>query len=144
VKNGRKNIYLRLGAVVLREDVVEPLANLFAGPNEGFADRLAELFPGLSAEEVREAEKLKVLGGAGVNGVLFRAWYPVENPHLDGLLRFLGRVAEPGQAIVAEELRLNPWGVDHRLRGWKVLEDGSFRPLQAGLKDSQTGEFWPV
>ncbi len=146
MKNGKKNKngvrHLTLGAVVLRKEVVEPLETLFAGPDEGFADKLTELFPGLSAEEVREVAKLKAHGG-DINGVVFRAWYPVENPHLDGLLRFLGRVAEPGQAIVAEELKITPWGVDRKLRGWKVLEDGSFRPLQAGFKDPQTGEFFP-
>jgi len=145
VKNGKENgtTYVKLGAVVLRKEVAEPLAALFAGPYEGFADGLANLFPGLSAEETREAEKLKAYG-ADINEVVFRAWYPVVNPHLDGLLRFLGRVADPDQAIVVEEIKVTPWGVDHKLRGWKALGDGTFQPLQVGLKDPQTGEFWPL
>ncbi len=147
MKNGKKNKngvrYVTLGAVILRKDVVEPLEALFAGPDEGFTDGLARLFPDLSAEEVREAEKIKTHGGPDINGYLFRAWYPIENPHLTALLRFLGRVAVPGQAIVAGEFKFHPLGVDHKLRGWKILEGGTFQPLQVGFKDPQTGEFFP-
>jgi len=146
VRNGKENGVrcVKIGAVILRKEVAEPLGAIFARADEGLADKLADLFPDLSEEEVREAEKLKLEGGAEVNGVTFRAWYPVVDPHLDGLLRFLGRVAEPGQAILAEETKVTPWGVDRKLRGWKVLEDGLFQPLQAGVKDPQTGEFWPL
>jgi hypothetical protein len=74
----------------------------------------------------------------------YRVLYPIENPHIEALLRFLGRVAEAGQIIVAEEFKVTPWGADHKLRGWKVMRDGYLLPARLGFRDPQDGAFWPL
>jgi hypothetical protein len=145
--------WLRLGGFTIREDAVEPLLALFApAPTPGglFVDKFTKLFPEFSTEEAREIEKFGKYGGAEIlnhNGDYhFRALLPVIDPRLDVVLRFLKRAAKPDQVIFAELVTVwfQGWGTDYKIKGWRVLKDGTLRPLELGFKDPETGEFWAL
>ncbi len=143
-----------LRAIKARKGLEETLAEIF--PPRPFSDveaitaKVKRAFPDLPEDVLGEVGKLEGLevwraenGEAELHIPL-----PVKEPNLGALLEFLGRVGEPGEAIVLREVRrlykpdLND-GLRVRVTGW-VIEKRGVRPLKLGVFDLATGKFWEI
>ncbi len=146
-----------LRAVKVRKGLEETLVEIFSprpfSDGEAMIARVKKAFPDLPEDIVGEVDKLIEDGGLEVwraeNGEAeLHVPLPVREPNLERLLEFLGRVGEPGEAIVLREVKrlykpdLND-GIRLRVTGW-VIEEGGVRPLELGVFDPATGKFWEI
>jgi hypothetical protein len=145
-----------LRAVKVRNGLEEALAEIF--PPRPFSDmgtttKVKRAFPDLPEDTLAEVGKLAEDGGLevwrGENGEAeLHIPLPVREPNLERLLEFLGRVGEPGEAVVLREVKrlyhptLND-GLRVRVAGW-VIEEMGVRPLELGVFDPATGRVWEI
>jgi hypothetical protein len=139
-----------LRGIRVRKGLEEALAEIF--PPRPFSDmgditaKVKRALPDLPRDVLEEVGKLEGLevwraenGEAELHITL-----PVKEPNLEVLLEFLGRVGEPGEAIILREVkRLLNDGIRVRVTGW-VIEERGIRPLELGVLDPATGNFWKV
>jgi len=146
-----------LRGVKVRNGLEETLADIF--PPRPFSDtqaiiaKVKKAFPDLPEDTLAEVGKLAKDGALEVwrleNGEAeLHVPLPVGEPNLGALLDFLGRVGQPGEAIIFREVRrlykpdLND-GLRVKVDGWLIEEKG-VRPLELGVFDPATGKFWQI
>jgi hypothetical protein len=122
--------------IELREGLGEVLWKMLSLDEDDFAWEAHTLFPDLPKEVLLEGYDFLRRSTADVDGDQLWPAEGVDNPHLDKLLPFLGKIARPGSLIAAD--------LDGELAGWVVQEDGSVKELVAGFMDPESGTFWPL
>jgi len=123
-------------SIRLKEEITEPLKEMLALDEDGFAREAAALFPDLPEEVLREGYDFLQASAADIAGDRLWPTEGVQSPRLDRLLVFLGKIAQPGTLIAAD--------LDGEIAGWAVQEDGSVKELEPGFRDPETGAFWPL
>jgi len=147
-----------LRGIKVRNGLEETLADIFLprpfSDMGGITTKVRKAFPDLPEDTLAEVGKLAKDGGLEVwrleeNGEAeLHVPLPVGEPNLGALLDFLGRVGQPGEAIILREVKrlykpdMND-GLRVKVAGW-IIEEKGVRPLELGFLDPATGKFWEI